>query len=132
LQTGLVMERELDMDDLVPADVEMIGTNIKRALALYGDKAALKKVQVAAMAAAKDYSWTKATKQYIDHFLVPPPPTRPRAPASCLAHPLAHAPRPPPLASRFHPLDARPPSTTHQRVLIPSVPPLQAIGAKSK
>jgi granule-bound starch synthase len=69
LKTGLVMERELDMDAILPADVEMIASSIRRAATLYGDGAALRRTQVAAMAAAKEYSWTKATKQYVDHFL---------------------------------------------------------------
>jgi hypothetical protein len=79
-QTGLVMERELDMDDILPADVEMIVSNIKRAVKLYGEKAELKAVQIAAMKAAKDFSWTKATKEYIDHFLVRAPRTSAQLP----------------------------------------------------
>ena len=64
------MEKELDMDDILPEDVEMITKNIKRAVKLYKDKSTLKEMQVAAMKAAKEFSWVKATKQYIDHFLV--------------------------------------------------------------
>jgi granule-bound starch synthase len=69
MKTGLVMAKELDMDDIVPADVEMIAKDIKRAVALYGDKATLKAMQVSAMEAAKDFSWVKATKQYVQHFM---------------------------------------------------------------
>ena len=64
------MKHELDMDDIVPADVEMIVSDIKRAVQLYADKATLKSMQVAAMEASKDFSWVKATKQYVQHFLV--------------------------------------------------------------
>ncbi len=65
------------MDDIIPSDVEMIATNIKRAVTLYGDKATLKEMQVSAMQAAKDFSWVKATKQYVQHFLVSAPPSSP-------------------------------------------------------
>ena len=90
-QTGLVLERELDMDDIVPADVALVADGIKRAVKLYGDKGALRAIQVAAMKAAKDYSWTKATKEYVQHFLVRPPRT-PHPP------PLPPSPPPPPLS----------------------------------
>jgi glycogen synthase len=70
------MEKELDMDDILPEDVQMIVKNIKRAVALYeSDPATYNAMQVAAMKAAKDYSWVKATKQYVDHFLVSERPT---------------------------------------------------------
>eukprot|EP00292_Cryptomonas_paramecium_P033456 CAMPEP_0113702042 /NCGR_PEP_ID=MMETSP0038_2-20120614/24945_1 /TAXON_ID=2898 /ORGANISM="Cryptomonas paramecium" /LENGTH=560 /DNA_ID=CAMNT_0000626071 /DNA_START=37 /DNA_END=1719 /DNA_ORIENTATION=+ /assembly_acc=CAM_ASM_000170 len=69
LKTGLVMERELDMDEIVPEDVEMIADSIKRAVKLYSDKQTINTMQKAAMAAAKDYSWTKATKEYVQHFI---------------------------------------------------------------
>ena len=58
------------MDDLLPADVTMLVGAIERAVKLHGDAAAMRKLQVAAMAAAKDYSWTRATKKYVEHFLV--------------------------------------------------------------
>ncbi len=65
------------MDDILPEDVEMIVKNIKRAVALYeSDPATYNAMQVAAMKAAKDYSWVKATKQYVDHFLVTARPAR--------------------------------------------------------
>lgn len=69
MKTGLVMKREVDMDDIIAQDVDMIASDIKRAITLYGDKATLQEMQVAAMKAAKDFSWVKATKQYVDHFL---------------------------------------------------------------
>jgi glycogen synthase len=77
-----VLEHELDMDDIAPVDVSMIAGSIQRAIKLYGDKATLRTIQVAAMKAAKDYSWTKATKQYVEHFLVRPPPIPPPPPLS--------------------------------------------------
>lgn len=59
------------MDDILPEDVAMIVKNIKRAVTLYeSEPATYNKMQVAAMKAAKDYSWVKATKEYVDHFLV--------------------------------------------------------------
>ena len=68
------------MDDILPEDVEMIVNNIKRAVALYAsDPATYNAMQVAAMKAAKDYSWVKATKQYVSHFLVSRSPA-PRSP----------------------------------------------------
>jgi glycogen synthase len=65
-----VLERELDMDDILPADVQMIATAIKRTAALYADTPTVRTLQVAAMKAAKDFSWVQATKEYVKHFLV--------------------------------------------------------------
>ena len=83
-QTGFVLEKELDMDDILPEDVQMIAKAIKRAAALYSDTATIRTLQVAAMKAAKDFSWVKATKQYVEHFLV-------SAPLRAPAHPIAAA-----------------------------------------
>ena len=58
------------MDDILPEDVEMVAQGIRRAAALYPDTAAIRALQVAAMKAAKDFSWVKATRQYVDHFVV--------------------------------------------------------------
>ncbi len=69
------MEKELDMDDILPEDVEMIVKNIKRAVDLYeSEPATYRQMQVAAMKAAKDFSWVQATKLYVNHFLVIEPP----------------------------------------------------------
>ena len=57
------------MDDILPEDVEMVAQGIRRAAALYPDTAAIRALQVAAMKAAKDFSWVKATRQYVDHFV---------------------------------------------------------------
>jgi granule-bound starch synthase len=67
--TGLVMEHELDMDEIVDADVDMIVTNIKRAVVLYEDKATLRTIQLAAMRVAKTFTWTKAAAEYVSTFL---------------------------------------------------------------
>ena len=72
------------MDDILPEDVQMIAKAIKRAAALYSDTATIRTLQVAAMKAAKDFSWVKATKQYVEHFLV-------SAPLRAPAHPIAAA-----------------------------------------
>merc|ERR1711966_21131 len=69
MQTGLVMESEMDPDGVVPKDVEMIQSNIQRAVQLYGNKPAFNSIQQQAMGAAKTYSWTNAAKQYVSHFL---------------------------------------------------------------
>nr|CAH04621.1 UDP-glucose-glycogen glucosyltransferase precursor [Guillardia theta] len=69
METGLVMEHEVDQDDITPADVEMLVKNFNRAISLYGNKDKYKQMQVNAMAAAKDYSWTRAAKQYVNTFL---------------------------------------------------------------
>lgn len=69
LKTGFVLERELDMDLILPEDVAMVAGGIKRAAALYADTAAMRAMQTAAMKAAKDFSWVSATKHYVAHFL---------------------------------------------------------------
>ncbi|KAJ1494782.1 hypothetical protein T484DRAFT_2403425 [Baffinella frigidus] len=69
MKTGLVMETEMDQDELVPKDVAMIVSNIARAMKLYESKAKMREVQIAAMAAAKTYSWNNAAREYIKHFI---------------------------------------------------------------
>jgi len=61
--------RLLNQDELVPKDVEMIVSNIGRAMKLYENKSKLREVQIAAMAAAKTYSWNNAAREYISHFI---------------------------------------------------------------
>jgi granule-bound starch synthase len=68
MKTGFVMETELDMDEILTKDVNMIVSNIKRAISLYQDKATLRTMQVAAMQTAKGYTWAKAAAQYISLF----------------------------------------------------------------
>ena len=53
----------------MPKDVEMIVSNIGRAIKLYETKTKLREIQIAAMAAAKTYSWNSAAREYIEHFI---------------------------------------------------------------
>merc|ERR1712127_644042 len=58
MKTGLVMEREVDQDGLEEVDVDMLVENFERALKLYKSPAEMLKMQVAAMKAAGEFSWT--------------------------------------------------------------------------
>lgn len=68
MKTGLVMEAEVDGDEITTKDVVMIVSNMQRAADLYKNTPKLREIQVAAMAAAKSYSWAKAAKSYIETF----------------------------------------------------------------
>ena len=104
-----MLERELDMDDILPEDVEMVAQGIRRAAALYPDTAAIRGLQVAAMKAAKDFSWVKATRQYVDHFVV----RRRRAPRRARAR-----------RSLLRPGEGRPGSLRNLCRNLPPPPPL--------
>eukprot|EP00961_Rhodomonas_salina_P148466 1998397-Rhodomonas_salina.1 len=69
MKTGLVMEHEVDQDEIVDEDVAMLVSNMERACKLFKDKETLRTVQVAAMGAAKSYSWSAAAQKYVDHLL---------------------------------------------------------------
>jgi granule-bound starch synthase len=68
MKTGFVMESEVDMDEILPKDVDMIVSNIKRACALYNDRAKLRTMQQQAMRTAKSYTWANAARQYTRIF----------------------------------------------------------------
>lgn len=68
MKTGLVMEHEVDGDGIVQADVDMIVGNIKKAIALFENKAEIKAMQTEAMRVAKSYTWAKAAQEYINTF----------------------------------------------------------------
>jgi granule-bound starch synthase len=68
MKTGLVMEREVDQDGLEEADVEMLLKNIERAMTLFRSPAEYRKIQIAAMEAAGEFSWTNSVKHYVAEF----------------------------------------------------------------
>ena len=59
----------MNQDELVTKDVTMIASNIGRAMELYKSKSTMREIQIAAMAAAKTYSWNNAAREYISHFI---------------------------------------------------------------
>merc|ERR1719199_2349167 len=68
MKTGLVMEREVDQDGLEEADVTMLVANIERAMGIYKSPAKHREMQVAAMEAAHEFSWSSSVKQYVAEF----------------------------------------------------------------
>ena len=68
MKTGLVMEHEVDQDGLEEVDVQMLVSNIERAMGLLKAPAKLREMQVAAMEAATDFSWSNSVKQYVAEF----------------------------------------------------------------
>lgn len=68
MKTGLVMENEVDMDEILTRDVDMIVSNIKRAITVYYDKPAYRAMQIEAMRVAKGYTWSKASAEYVKLF----------------------------------------------------------------
>jgi len=68
MKTGLVMEAEVNGDEVVGKDIQMIVSNMERAIKVYSDKATLRAMQVQAMETAKGYTWTRAAKEYISTF----------------------------------------------------------------
>jgi granule-bound starch synthase len=68
MKTGLVMEHEVDQDGLEEVDVQMLVGNIERAMGLIKAPAKLREMQVAAMEAATDFSWSNSVKQYVAEF----------------------------------------------------------------
>jgi len=68
MKTGLVMEREVDQDGLEEVDVEMLISNLKRAIKLYKSPSDYRTMQKSAMEAATEFSWTSSVKQYVAEF----------------------------------------------------------------
>merc|ERR1711998_622281 len=68
MKTGLVMEHEVDQDGLETADVTMLIGNIERAIGIYKAPAQHREMQVAAMEAAMEFSWSNSVKQYVAEF----------------------------------------------------------------
>jgi glycogen synthase len=62
------MEHEVDQDGLEEVDVQMLVSNIERAMGLLKAPAKLREMQVAAMEAATDFSWSNSVKQYVAEF----------------------------------------------------------------
>jgi glycogen synthase len=68
MKTGIVFEREVDQDGIEEDDVDMLVKNFDKAMKLYKSPAEFRAIQVAAMDAAKDFSWQNSVKQYVAEF----------------------------------------------------------------
>jgi glycogen synthase len=68
MKTGIVLEREVDQDGLEAEDVDMLVKTFDKAMKLYKSPAEFRTMQVAAMEAAKEFSWQNSVKQYVAEF----------------------------------------------------------------
>jgi glycogen synthase len=68
LQTGLVMEKEVDQDSVTTGDVAMLMNAITRACKLFLDQDQYRAMQKSAMSAAAGFSWRESARQYIEKF----------------------------------------------------------------
>jgi glycogen synthase len=68
MQTGLVMEHEIDQDCLEARDVKMMTDNILRAVRVFTKGETFTRMQKEAMRTAASYSWSNSAKAYINTF----------------------------------------------------------------
>ena len=68
MQTGLVMEHEIDQDCLEARDVKMMTDNILRAVRVFTKAETFTRMQKEAMRTAESYSWSNSAKAYINTF----------------------------------------------------------------
>lgn len=67
MQTGLVMEKEVDQSTIKTEDVAMLMNSITRACKLFREPA-YREMQRAAMKSSADFSWTNSAREYISTF----------------------------------------------------------------
>jgi len=69
MQTGIVMPREVEQDTVVTeGDVSMLLDAISKACKLFVDESQYRRMQKAAIGAAKEFSWSSSAKEYIARF----------------------------------------------------------------